>query len=127
MPTEIIPILILFKFADSQYIYRMFRLQLMVQSSLTSLVYDKTLLTAAHAADTGKATTVMSTDVTSISESPHMIHDAIGQVIELTFGLLILGDQVRWLWPVPLVIIFRKYIVRSEHPGSNKGVQYAPE
>lgn len=111
MSAKIIPILIPFKFADSQYIYRMFRLQLMVQSSLTSLVYDKTLLTAAHAADTGKATTVMSTDVTSISESPHMIHDAIGQVIELTFGLLILGDQVRWLWPVPLVIIFRKYPV----------------
>lgn len=89
-----------------QYLYQSARLQLSVQSSLTSLVYDKTLSTAAHAADTGKATTVMSTDVEAIGDAPDLFLDGIGQALELFFGLLILGDQVKWLWPVPLVIIF---------------------
>ncbi|KAM3472494.1 hypothetical protein MY5147_005251 [Beauveria neobassiana] len=71
-----------------------------------SLVYHKTLATAEHAADTGKATTVMSTDVDAIAQAPSMFHDLVGRILEVTFGLLILGDQVKWLWPVPLVIIF---------------------
>lgn len=93
-------------FSGSQYLYRTARLQLTVQSSLTSLVHHKTLATAAHAADTGKATTVMSTDVDAIAQAPSMFHDLVGRILEVTFGLLILGDQVKWLWPVPLVIIF---------------------
>ncbi|KAJ6786175.1 hypothetical protein PWT90_00737 [Aphanocladium album] len=93
-------------FSDSQYFYRTARLQLTIKSSLTSLVYQRTLETAAHAADTGKATTVMSTDVDAIAESPAMFHDLIGRLLEVTFGLIILGDQVKWIWPVPLVIIF---------------------
>ncbi|XWW95783.1 hypothetical protein V2A60_003750 [Cordyceps javanica] len=92
-------------FSSSQYLYRTARLQLSVKSSLTSLVYHKTLGTAADAADTGKATTVMSTDVDAIAEAPSMFHDLVGRVLEVTFGLLILGDQVKWLWPVPLIII----------------------
>ncbi|OAR05734.1 hypothetical protein LLEC1_03461 [Akanthomyces lecanii] len=93
-------------FSGSQYLYKTARLQLTVKSSLTSLVYQKTLATAAHAADTGKATTVMSTDVDAIAQAPSMFHDLVGRILEVTFGLLILGDQVKWLWPVPLVIIF---------------------
>lgn len=105
-------------FSGSQYLYRTARLQLTVQSSLTSLVFQKTLATSAHAADTGKATTVMSTDVDAISQAPAMFHDLVGRVLELTFGLLILGDQVKWLWPVPLVIIFfcsrvSKYVAKN--------------
>ncbi|KAM3479993.1 hypothetical protein MY8738_005196 [Beauveria namnaoensis] len=92
-------------FSSSQYLYRTARLELSLKSSLTSLVCHKTLATAAHAADTGKATTVMSTDVDAIAQAPSMFHDLVGRILEVTFGLLILGDQVKWLWPVPLVII----------------------
>lgn len=66
-------------FSGSQYLYKTARLQLTVKSSLTSLVYQKTLATAAHAADTGKATTVMSTDVDAIAQAPSMFHDLVGR------------------------------------------------
>lgn len=102
---------IIFKFSSSIYAYQSSRLELMVKSSLTSLIYDKTLNTATHAADTGKAMTVMSTDIEAISDAPAMFHDGVGQALELTLGLLILSDQVKWLWPIPLVIIFCKFIV----------------
>lgn len=52
--------------------------------------------------------TVMSTDVNSVSETGDMFHEAWGQILELTFGLIILANQVGWIWPVPVVIIFCK-------------------
>ncbi|KAJ3496303.1 hypothetical protein NLG97_g2757 [Lecanicillium saksenae] len=107
--------------SGSQYLYRTARLELSVKSSLKSLVYQKTLETVSHAADTGKATTVMSTDVDAIADSPAMFHDLVGRVLEVTFGLLILGDQVKWIWPVPIVIIFfcsrvSKYVAKNIRP-----------
>ncbi|OAA57757.1 multidrug resistance-associated protein [Cordyceps fumosorosea ARSEF 2679] len=92
--------------SSSQYLYRTARLQLAVKSGLTSLIHHKTLATAAHAADTGKATTVMGADLDAVAEAPAMLHDLVGRVLEVGLGLAILGGQVKWLWPVPLVIIF---------------------
>ncbi len=93
---------------ETIYMHRIRRLQQTMKSSLICLVYHKTLSISSDAASAGRAMTVMNTDVNSVSETGEMFHEAWGQIMELTFGLIILANQVGWIWPVPVVIIFCK-------------------
>ena len=91
--------------AGSVYQRRLRRLEVAMKSSLICLVYNKTLSISPNAANAGRAMTVMSTDVDIVSDTGDLFHEAWGQSLELIFGLIILANQVGWIWPVPIVII----------------------
>lgn len=82
----------------------------MLRESLVSLIYNKALNMNTLATDTSKAVTLMSTDVDSVAEVAEQFHEAWGKAIELTIGMIMLARQVKWIWPLPMVLIFRTFV-----------------
>ena len=89
----------------------------MIRSSLTALIYNKTLSRNYDDVDAGHAMTLMGSDIEGVSETAEMAHETWAYVTELVVGIVILASQVKWFWPVPLAIIFRKFLnfFDSEH------------
>ena len=79
-----------------------------MQSSLTALVYNKTLSRNYQDVDAGHAMTLMGSDIDGVSDAAEMAHETWAYVTELVIGVIILASQVKWFWPVPLAIIFCK-------------------
>ncbi|KAH7134057.1 P-loop containing nucleoside triphosphate hydrolase protein [Dactylonectria macrodidyma] len=92
--------------SSSLYQHRLNRLQIMMRGSLTTLIYNKALNMSSESTDAGKVITLMSTDIAGVMNAGTMFHETWGQFLELTIGLIILASQVRWVWPVPLILIF---------------------
>ncbi|KAL6870410.1 P-loop containing nucleoside triphosphate hydrolase protein [Trichoderma novae-zelandiae] len=92
-------------FSHARYFHRINRLELMTRASLTTLIYNKALNIGSHAAETGKVITIMSTDVDGAVEAGRMVHEAWAKLFELVLGVVLLVRQVKWLAPLPFVII----------------------
>jgi hypothetical protein len=60
--------------------------------------------------DDGEATTLMSTDADSLDGIAEMVHETWAQVIEVLIGIGLLASEVGWIWPLPLFLIYCKYI-----------------
>jgi hypothetical protein len=56
----------------------------------------------------GEATTLMSTDVDGLEGIAQMFHETWAQILEVAIGVVLLSREVGWIWPLPLVLIFRK-------------------
>ncbi|KAI0859592.1 putative ABC transporter [Xylaria cubensis] len=82
------------------------RLKLMTRSALVGLIHDKTMKLPSIAYDTGEATTLMSTDADSLDGIAEMIHEIWAQVIEVLIGIWLLANQIGWIWPLPLFLIY---------------------
>ncbi|KAI0189383.1 putative ABC transporter [Xylaria flabelliformis] len=82
------------------------RLKLMTRSALVGLIHDKTMNLPSIAYDTGEATTLMSTDADSLDGIAEMIHEIWAQVIEVLIGIWLLANQIGWIWPLPLFLIY---------------------
>lgn len=82
----------------------------MIRSSLTALIYNKTLSRNYDDVDAGHAMTLMGSDVEGVGESAEMAHETWAYVTELVVGIFILASQVKWFWPVPLAIMFCKLL-----------------
>lgn len=54
----------------------------------------------------------MSTDADSLDGIGEMIHETWAQAIEVLVGIGLLANQVGWIWPLPLSLIYRKLISR---------------
>jgi hypothetical protein len=50
----------------------------------------------------------MSTDVDTLDGIAEMFHETWAQVIEVVIGIALLASEVGWIWPLPIVLIFRK-------------------
>jgi hypothetical protein len=59
--------------------------------------------------DNGAATTLMSTDADSLDGIGEMVHEVWAQIVEVLIGILLLSGQVGWIWPLPLVLMYRKF------------------
>ncbi|KAL7813269.1 P-loop containing nucleoside triphosphate hydrolase protein [Trichoderma aethiopicum] len=92
-------------FSHARYFHLTNRLELMTRASLTTLIYNKALNIGSHAAETGKVITIMSTDVDGAVEAGRMVHEAWAKLFELVLGVVLLIRQVKWLAPLPFVII----------------------
>lgn len=92
------------------YQHRINRLKLMTRSSLVGLIHSKIMQSPSIAYDKGEATTLMSTDADSLDGIAEMVHETWAQVIEVLIGTGLLASQVGWVWPLPLFLIYRKYI-----------------
>ncbi|KAM3441709.1 hypothetical protein MY4824_001487 [Beauveria thailandica] len=91
------------------YQSRINRLKLMTRSALTGLIHDKTMKSPSIAYEDGEATTLMSTDANALDGIAEMIHEIWAQVIEVVAGIVLLSNQVGWIWPLPLFLICGKH------------------
>jgi ATP-binding cassette subfamily C (CFTR/MRP) protein 1 len=82
----------------------------MTRSALVGLIHDKILKSPSITYDNGEATTLMSTDAESLDGIAEMVHETWAQVIEVLIGVRLLANQVGWIWPLPLFLIYRKCI-----------------
>lgn len=77
-----------------------------MRGCLTTLIYNKALTISSHVPDAGKVITIMSTDVDSAAEAGQMFHEAWAKLFELVIGVVLLVREVKWLAPLPFIIIF---------------------
>ncbi|KAK4069703.1 uncharacterized protein Triagg1_6833 [Trichoderma aggressivum f. europaeum] len=118
-------------FSSSRYFHRLNKLELMIRGCLTTLIYNKTLAIGSHVSDTGKVLTIMSTDVNGAAEAGKMFHEAWAKLFELVFGIILLIREVKWLAPLPFIIIIfcsqiSRYVaknIRSRQKGWNMATQ----
>ncbi|KAL5094611.1 hypothetical protein Trisim1_005344 [Trichoderma cf. simile WF8] len=118
-------------FSSSIYFHRLNKLELMIRGCLTTLIYNKTLAIGSHVSDTGKVLTIMSTDVNGAAEAGKMFHEAWAKLFELVLGIILLVREVKWLAPLPFIIIIfcsqiSRYVaknIRSRQKGWNMATQ----
>ncbi|UKZ49723.1 hypothetical protein TrVGV298_003971 [Trichoderma virens] len=118
-------------FSSSRYYHRLNKLELMIRGSLTTLIYNKALTIGSHVSDTGKVLTIMSTDVDGAAEAGKMLHEAWAKLFELVLGVILLVREVKWLAPLPFIIIIfcsqiSRYVaknIRSRQKGWNMATQ----
>lgn len=99
--------------STAMYRHRLNRLKVMTKSSLVGLIHDKTMNSPSVAYDNGEANTLISTDADSLDSVAEMIHETWAQIIEVLIGIGLLASQVGWVWPLPLVLIYRKCLSHS--------------
>jgi ATP-binding cassette subfamily C (CFTR/MRP) protein 1 len=92
------------------YQHRINRLKLMTKSALVGLIHEKTMRAPSIAYDNGEATTLMSTDADALDGIAEMVHEIWAHVIEVLIGMGLLAGQVGWIWPLLLVLIYRKQV-----------------
>ncbi|KAI1756695.1 putative ABC transporter [Xylaria castorea] len=92
--------------STAKYHHSLNRLKLMTRSALVGLIHEKTMNLPSVAYDTGEATTLMSTDADSLDGIAEMIHEIWAQVVEVLIGIRLLANQIGWIWPLPLFLIY---------------------
>ncbi|KAK5626723.1 hypothetical protein RRF57_002438 [Xylaria bambusicola] len=93
----------------TKYQHSLNRLKLMTRTALVGIIYNKTLELPSIAYDTGEATTLMSTDTDGLETIAEMVHEIWAQVLEVLIGIGLLADQIGWIWPLPLFLIYCQY------------------
>ncbi|KAK6448017.1 hypothetical protein FP744_10004267 [Trichoderma asperellum] len=118
-------------FSASIYYHRLNKLELMIRGSLTTLIYNKALTIESNVSDTGKVITIMSTDIDGAAEAGKMLHEAWAKFFELVIGVILLVREIKWLAPLPFVIIIfcsqiSRYVaqnIRSRQKGWSMATQ----
>lgn len=82
----------------------------MTRSALVGLIHDKTMNSPSIAYDNGESTTLMSTDADGLDRIAEMFHETWAQALEVVIGIVLLASEVGWIWPLPLFLIFRKFL-----------------
>jgi hypothetical protein len=96
------------KVSTTIYQHRLNRLKLQIKSALIGLIHDKAMSSSSTLYEDGEATTLMSTDVDGLDGIAGMFHETWAQILEVVIGVVLLAREVGWIWPLPLVLIFRK-------------------
>lgn len=78
----------------------------MIRGALIGLVHTKTMQARSEAYDNGEALALVNTDIDSLCLVAGMIHDTWAYLLHLVIGMGLLGLQIGWISPVPLLIIF---------------------
>lgn len=81
---------------------------MVTKSALVGIIHDKTIHLPRAAHDDGEAVTLMTTDTEGLDGVPEMFHETWAQALEVVIGLILLSREVGWIWPLPLVLIFRE-------------------
>lgn len=90
------------------YQHSLNRLSLVIKSALVGLIHHKTISSPSIAYDDGEATALMGTDVDGLAGVAEMFHETWAQVVEVGLGVALLAREVGWIWPLPLVLIYRR-------------------
>jgi ATP-binding cassette, subfamily C (CFTR/MRP), member 1 len=89
------------------YQHTLNRLSLMTKSALTGLIHDKAVHSPSSEYEDAEAITLMSTDVDGLEGVTGMFHETWAQCLEVMIGIALLAREVGWIWPLPLVLIYR--------------------
>ncbi|KAI0430891.1 putative ABC transporter [Xylaria sp. FL1042] len=97
------------------------KLKLMTRSALIGLIHDKTMKSPSIAYDNGQAITLMNTDAESLDGLAEMAHETWAQVVEVLIGIILLANDVGWIWPLPLCLIYlcshmSRYVAKHLQP-----------
>jgi ATP-binding cassette subfamily C (CFTR/MRP) protein 1 len=84
-------------------------LKLITKSALVGLIHDKVISSPSIAYDDGEAATLMGTDVDGLEGVAEMLHETWAQCLEVVVGIVLLAREVGWIWPLPLVLIYRRW------------------
>lgn len=90
------------------YYHRLNKLELMMRGCLTTLIYNKALTIGSNVSDAGRGITILSTDVDGAAEAGQMLHEAWAKFFELIIGVILLVREIKWLAPLPFIIIICK-------------------
>ena len=80
----------------------------MIRGALVALIYHRSLQVDSCTHENGTAVTLMSSDVSNLETVAEMAHETWAQALEVLIGTGLLANQIGWLFPVPIFIIFRK-------------------
>jgi len=94
--------------STSVYQHRVNRLEVMTRGAMVSLIHSRALDVRNSETEDGKVATLVSNDISNMEDSARMFHETWAQFLEVVVGTFLLSRQVGWLWPVPLILIFRK-------------------
>ncbi|XXG94847.1 hypothetical protein Hte_001106 [Hypoxylon texense] len=87
------------------YQHSLNKLRIMVRAALVALIHHKTMNSYAETLSEGRVLALSTNDVDGLDTICEMFHETWGQILEVTFGILLLSREVGWLFPVPLIII----------------------
>ncbi|TGO55432.1 hypothetical protein BCON_0092g00150 [Botryotinia convoluta] len=99
--------------SNALFRHHIYRNVTMIQGSLVSLIYTKSLSIKDQIDDPSSALTLMSTDVDRICQSVVMLHDLWSRPLELILGIVLLAFQIGWACTMPLAVIFISAILDS--------------
>lgn len=94
------------KISKAIYQHSLNRLQTMIRGAVVGLIHRTSLDQPYSGYGDARAMTLMSTDTNGVCQSARFFHETWAQIIEVVVGITMLGREVGWLCPVPLVIIF---------------------
>ena len=89
------------------YRHQLDKLKIMVRGALVGLMYQHGLSAYSSPHEDGKSVTLVGTDVSSVQDVAGMLHDTWGYAFEVILGFMFLAFEVGWVWPLPIVLIFR--------------------
>ncbi|KAK0390693.1 hypothetical protein NLU13_0196 [Sarocladium strictum] len=92
--------------AKAVYQHRLNRLKIMINGAVVGLISHTSLCQRSNIHNDGRAVTLISTDAQNIGDSASRFHEFWAQIVEVIVGMTMLGREVGWVAPVPLVIIF---------------------
>lgn len=88
------------------YQHRLNRLQTMIRGAVVGLINRTSLDQPSSGYSDARAVTLMSTDANGVCQTARFFHETWAQIIEVVVGITMLGREVGWLCPFPLVLIF---------------------
>ncbi|KAI1347264.1 putative ABC transporter [Xylaria sp. FL0043] len=97
------------------------KLKMATRSALIALIHDKSMRSPSIAYDNGQAITLMNTDAESLDGLAEMAHETWAQVVEVLIGIILLANDVGWIWPLPLSLIYlcshmSRYVAKHLRP-----------
>ena len=88
------------------YQHRLNRLQTMIRGAVVGLINRTSLEQQSSGYSDARVVTLMSTDTNGVCQSARFFHETWAQLVEVSVGITMLGREVGWLCPLPLVLIF---------------------
>jgi len=82
------------------------KLKILTKSALVGIIHHKALSLPSAAHDSSEAATLMSTDADGLEGVAEMFHETWAQSLEVVIGIILLSQEVGWIWPLPLALIF---------------------
>lgn len=89
--------------------HRVNKLKVVTKSALVGIIHHKTIGLPSATHDNSEAITLMSTDVDGLDGVAEMFHETWAQILEVIIGIFLLSREVGSIWPLPLILIFRRF------------------
>ena len=90
------------------YRRQLIKLRIMIRGALIGLIHQHDLQAYSSPHNDARSVTLVGTDVPSVENAASMFHEAWGYALEVVTGFVFLAFEVGWVWPLPIVLIYRE-------------------